>query len=75
MPPSPTQSCFLEKNERQPSAPTVPAWRAGLDVGADRLRGVLDERDPARVAELAQRPDVGGVAAEVHGDHRARARR
>ena len=32
MPPSPTQSCFLEKNERQPSRPTVPAWPSGVDV-------------------------------------------
>ena len=73
-PPSPTHSCFLEKNERQPEPADGAGLAPRLGLGADRLRGVLDERDPVGVAQLPQRAEVGGVAAEVHRHHRARAR-
>ena len=32
MPPSPTQSCFLEKKLKVLSSPTVPTWRSALSV-------------------------------------------
>jgi len=42
------------------------AQRAAVDARARRMRDVLDQREPVRVAERAQRVDVGGVAREVH---------
>ena len=41
---------------------------------ADRVRGVLDDRDPVAHAEPGELVDVDGPAAEVHRDERARAR-
>ena len=62
-----------------PCGNSSPRWPSGigtpLDAGADRLGGVLDQVQPVLVAELAQRRHVGRVAAHVHGDHGARARR
>ncbi len=42
-----------------------------VDVGADRLCAVLDQREVVLVAQLAQREHIGGIAAEVHRDDRA----
>ena len=46
---------------------------AVVDAGADRLGAVLDQDEPVLVAELSQREHLGRIAAEVHGDDRARA--
>ena len=77
MPPSPTQSCFLEKKLKQPRSPDGAGATA---VGVDAWR-----RSPARRPRSATSPcssqsarsssDRRRVAAEVHGDHRLRARR
>ena len=66
---------LLLGEEREAAEPADGAGLAPrLGLGADRLRGVLDERDPVGVAQLPQRAEVGGVAAEVHRHHRAGAR-
>ena len=49
-PPSPNAPRFLlGKNEKQPTVPIVPAWRH-LISGANCLRRILDDRQPARSA-------------------------
>ena len=48
IPPSPTASCFLEKNERQVMSDVAEV------AHAEALRGVLDQREAGR-PELSQR--------------------
>ena len=56
-PPSPHESTLLEKKENAPARPSVPSSSRRSRCGARRVRGVLDQREPARVAQLPQRLD------------------
>ena len=53
IPPSPTASCFLEKNDRQATSPP-------RRVDAEALGGVLDQREPVLGAQRAQSPVAAG---------------
>ena len=59
-----------EAGER-PRGADAAAARVG---GADRLRGVLDERDAERGGDRLEAFEVGGAAEEVHGQERRRRR-
>ena len=75
MPPSPTHSCFLEKNDRQPR----PADGAGLAPPASASAPIACaassiSASPCSSQSSRSAAEVGRVAAEVHRDHGARAR-
>ena len=61
-----------EERERAGEAPRPEL--AALEVGARRVRGVLDQGEPVRVAERAQALHRRWVAREVHRADRLRAR-
>ena len=44
--------------------------RPAVAAGAVRLGGILDQGQPVPIGDLAQRGQVGRLAAEVHGDDR-----
>src|SRR5258707_506404 len=52
----------------------APGPTAGV-AGADRLRGVLDDREAVRAGDLVDRVHVGRLAVEVDRDHGPRAGR
>ena len=66
---------LLLREEREAAEPTrgtrLPSWPK---LGPDGLRGVFDQRDPARLAELGHGTEIHRVPAQVHRDDRARAR-
>ena len=69
MPPSPVVSCLfgVEAEDRRMAAP--PTGRPSAWTRAERLAGVLDDRQ----AEALERRHVGGVAEDVDRQQRRRA--
>ena len=54
---------------------TPPADGVSPVVGAQRVSGVLDQRETATGRDRAQRIEIDGLAGEVHRDYRPGARR
>jgi hypothetical protein len=64
----------LGRVEGERAQPGERADRAPLVPRPVRLAGVLHQSDPAPAREVEQRIEVGGMAVEVHGQERPRAR-
>ena len=61
---------LLVRVEGEDGRVPVRAERPALVAGAERLAGVLDEREPVPVADRPQLVELAGVAEDVDGDDR-----
>ncbi len=67
-PPSPMPPRFLDgKKLKQPATPSPPT-RVPLIARADRLRGILYDRDTVGLGKGHDRRQVGGQAEQMHRD-------